>query len=253
MKEIIFFDVDDTLVDSQTHLVPESTKHALLYLSKYYDMAIATGRSLPSLMETQIHKLIPWDAFVCNNGQIVYDQNYEILFQQALDPNDVQAILDIAKQRKEPVLLATPNWHRIGESNAYMETAHAFFHIPIPKDIHELYEDVIMLLVYGPLGFDYAPYKQVEGLDFLPGQSTYCDIVKAGFEKSIGIQKVLDHVQVDSYLAFGDSNNDLGMLQQARIAVVLGQGTTAAKALADFVTKPVYEDGIAYALEVLKL
>lgn len=253
MKEIIFFDVDDTLVDSRTHTIPQSTIDALQKLHKTYYLAIATGRSLSSMKESGVHLIIDWDMYVCNNGQMVYDGKENIIVKHAIDIQAVQQVLRIAEERKEPVLLSMPQWKMIGEVNAYMEHAHHFFNVSIPDAITYHEQEVIMMLIYGPKGWDYAPYQGIDGITLVPGQSTYCDIVKEGFDKAKGIQSVMNYLHCTSYLAFGDSNNDLGMLKDARIAIVMGQGTNEAKAYADYITKAVDEDGIAYAVEQLHL
>ena len=44
--------------------------------------------------------------------------------------------------------------------------------------------------------------------------------------------------------AFGDSRNDLEMLEAAGVAVVMGNGSKEAKEAADYVTTDLDEDGI---------
>lgn len=50
-------------------------------------------------------------------------------------------------------------------------------------------------------------------------------------------------------MALGDSGNDLPMLRMADVSVCMGNGTDEAKAVADFVTKPIDEDGLYCAFE----
>ena len=253
MKEIIFFDVDDTLVDSNTHKVSQRTIASLQALHKSYYLAIATGRSLSTMKESGVHKVIPWDIFVCNNGQMVYDGKEQLLIKHALAPQAVKQVLDIAKKRHEPVSLSLPEWQSIGEVSEDMLYAHTFFKVSLPTPTTYTGQEVIMMLLYGPIGWDFAPYQGIEGITLVPGSSTSCDVIKAGFDKSCGIQSAMDYLNCTSYLAFGDSNNDIAMLQNARIAIVMGQGTKEAKEHADFITKAVDEDGIAYAVEQLHL
>lgn len=54
MKELIFFDVDNTLLDSTIHKIPDSTLTALTQMSAFYDIAIATGRSLCTLIDNGV-------------------------------------------------------------------------------------------------------------------------------------------------------------------------------------------------------
>ncbi len=55
----------------------------------------------------------------------------------------------------------------------------------------------------------------------------------------------------DAVMAFGDSNNDLSMIQDAGVGVAMGNASDEIKAAADFITLGCDEDGIAHALETL--
>lgn len=52
----------------------------------------------------------------------------------------------------------------------------------------------------------------------------------------------------DTY-AFGDGLNDLQMIEYVGTGVAMGNAVPELKEIADFVTKPVDEDGIAYAVK----
>lgn len=248
MKQIIFFDIDGTLYDNKHQEVPKSTVETLQMLGKHYLLGIATGRALHTLEEFHITDIYPWDVFVCNNGQLAYDSNQKEIYRNPLKPEIVANFLSIAKERKEPLLLGTPYWYQFQEVNDYQREAHEYFNIPNPEKMTDFHQDVFMICLYGPKGSNYEAY-QMDGVDLLPGQSTYCDVIAKDSGKDVGIAKVMKLLQADSYIAFGDSDNDLGMLKNADYSIVLGQGSESAKQLADYITKPVDEDGIAYAYE----
>ena len=50
-------------------------------------------------------------------------------------------------------------------------------------------------------------------------------------------------------MAFGDGGNDMQMLQHVSLAVAMGNAGDELKSIADFVTKDVDDEGIAYALK----
>ena len=50
-------------------------------------------------------------------------------------------------------------------------------------------------------------------------------------------------------MAIGDNFNDLEMLQYAQIGVAMGNATPEVKAIADWVTIDVEEDGVAIAIQ----
>ena len=54
-------------------------------------------------------------------------------------------------------------------------------------------------------------------------------------------------------ISFGDSENDIGMLQAAGIGVAMGNATPDAQAAADYVTDDCDDDGVANALRHFEL
>lgn len=247
MKELIFFDVDDTLLDSRTHKIPKSTITTLQEMASYYEIGIATGRSLSTLLENGVAEAFEWAVYVCNNGQLVYDKNKEVCYSSALSADIVKSIMDTAQACHEPLLAGIPRWCQIGTPNQSQMTAHSFFHMDIPKEKLPKDATIYMFVAFGEKDSDYDKYRNIPGVQVMIGQSSYCDIIKENSGKDAGIEEVLKLFHQDSYIAFGDSDNDITMFKKSRYAIAMGQGSDFAKANADFVTKPVYEDGIAYA------
>lgn len=252
-KKIFFFDIDGTFVDSNTNIVPES---ALLALSKLREqghiLCVSTGRSLQSVKDGGFDTIFDWNVYLCNNGQAIYDHEKNILFTIPIPKESVEECMRVADSLDSPLYLVLPNDQLLTkEANEYVRISSDFFKETIP-DVKPYYgSEVIMMLAYGPMGYNYDEYKAIEGLDVLIGQSTYADVVLKGFNKAIGIKKVLDHFNMDSYIAFGDSLNDVEMLKHAEIGVAMGNGHEETKRCADYVTDDVANDGIYNALKHL--
>lgn len=249
MREVIFFDVDNTLVDSNTHKIPESTVYALSELGKKYDLGIATGRSLHTLIDNGVIDAYPWSLYVCNNGQLVYDSQKAVIYAKPIPPHAVKTVMKVAREHHFALLLGTPLWYQYGEVTEYERIAHDFFQIPIPESLPVPFEEnVYMMVTYGPMYDKYDEFRQIEGIQIIPGQSTYCDILDRDSGKEKGILAAQKLLHFPSYIAFGDSDNDLGMFAHARYSIVMGQGSEAAKKAADYITKAVDDDGIADVL-----
>ena len=58
---------------------------------------------------------------------------------------------------------------------------------------------------------------------------------------------------LEDTIAFGDSMNDLEMLQTAGLGVCMANGSQALKDIADRICPPVTEDGLYKAFEELEL
>ena len=89
----------------------------------------------------------------------------------------------------------------------------------------------------------------------MPWISFGADIVPVNGSKAEGIKQLVQHLseKPEQIVAFGDGYNDIEMLQLADIGVAMGNASDAVKAHADFITKPIDEDGIYYACEKLGL
>ena len=62
--------------------------------------------------------------------------------------------------------------------------------------------------------------------------------------------KILEYFGIsrDECMAFGDGGNDIPMLEYAGVGVAMGNAKEDVQAKADFITKSVDDDGVAYAL-----
>lgn len=86
------------------------------------------------------------------------------------------------------------------------------------------------------------------------GRGLY-ECVPAGYDKATAMEFILKYFRIpreESY-AFGDSANDLAMIQYAGHSVIMGQHDRILEPYASFTTKNVEDDGIAFAFEKLKI
>ena len=77
------------------------------------------------------------------------------------------------------------------------------------------------------------------------------DFLPKGFNKATGIQEICRLLSIahENTYSFGDSTNDLDMLEYTAHSAAMGDGMQQAKDAADFVTAPLMEDGIYKACE----
>ena len=78
-----------------------------------------------------------------------------------------------------------------------------------------------------------------------------CDIIPCNGGKDIGIQKILDYFNInkEEAMAFGDGGNDISMLKYVGTGGAMGNDKDNVKAIADYITDSVQEDGIVNALK----
>ena len=84
---------------------------------------------------------------------------------------------------------------------------------------------------------------------------TTIEMVPRGYSKATGIASIcrIFGIPWEDTVVFGDSNNDLSMFQYAAVKVAMGNATKELRALADYVTDTMFEDGIQHGLKHLGL
>ena len=76
------------------------------------------------------------------------------------------------------------------------------------------------------------------------------DVITKEVSKANGIQPLLDYYQKDwsDIVAFGDSMNDYEMIEKAGNGIAMGNAVDKLKEVADYVTRPIEEEGVSFAL-----
>ncbi len=87
--------------------------------------------------------------------------------------------------------------------------------------------------------------------DYLNVGDSYHELAIPGTSKGVGARAFIDALPFapSRFFAFGDSENDLAVLEEADVAVVMGNARDNVKARADYVADRVENDGVATALE----
>ena len=69
--------------------------------------------------------------------------------------------------------------------------------------------------------------------------------------KGAGLKQLCQILKLEpgTVMAIGDSDNDLRMLEFAGLSIAMGNASDDIKAVANHVTLPFYEDGVAHAIE----
>jgi Cof subfamily protein (haloacid dehalogenase superfamily) len=91
----------------------------------------------------------------------------------------------------------------------------------------------------------------LHGTDYVVGWTAWLDLAPVGVSKASGLAHVAEQLGVDAVdvLAIGDGRNDIEMLEWAGRGVAMGQAVQEVLDVADDVTAPVADDGVAVELE----
>ena len=244
--KIIFFDIDGTLVDSATGRIPDKTYEALRRLRENgILLCIATGRSpyvIPDFGEFQ------FDAYCTFNGSLCYTAN-EVIYSNPLPSCDVEKVLENAAAIGRPVAVATRDRMAANvfdaDLNDYYRLADLTLTVAADFDTVRQGEVYQMMLGCRPAEHE-AIIQGTAGVKLAVSWERAADVIPASGGKGVSIAKILKHfhLQESQAMAFGDSYNDMQMLQSVGTGVAMGNAAEALKEIADDICGHVSDDGI---------
>lgn len=251
----LFFDIDGTLVSFNTHRIPRSTVESLeAAKQKGIKIFISTGRPLVYINNLDdIAHLI--DGYVTTNGGCIVIGG-RVIACHAIPEADVRTMMRFSDERRFPCIL-------VGETDAllYNSTSEVeeFFHRLL--DLRQVSSPVTLDVLLRQRITQMTPIitaeVEAEVMPLLPSCESsrwypaFADVTARGVDKGEGLKTVARHfgIPVEATMAFGDGGNDVRMLQEAGIGVAMGNANDPVKAVADYVTAPIDDDGVKKALE----
>ena len=93
--------------------------------------------------------------------------------------------------------------------------------------------------------------REMEGrMNICRSTPYFIELLPPGIDKGHALSQVMRHIGMEpgNMMAFGDSYNDITMIQTAGIGIAMGNAEEAVKAVADYTTDTNEADGIAKAL-----
>ncbi|MDR2464900.1 MAG: Cof-type HAD-IIB family hydrolase [Streptococcaceae bacterium] len=246
-KKVAFFDIDGTLADNTmlhepkvVDRIPESAKLALTQLRENgINPVLATGRSVG--MVKDLMEELKMNSVVSSNGAVVVFKG-EVIWESYLSEAEVDRIAQLLLKKKKTFILETKDViFQLNKGN--VAVGDGSFEI-VTWEGSGYPEKVIQIVVIEtdefPEGIDTGEIHAVR-----VGMHEY-DIKKRNVTKAIGIRHLLnaENLTAEEAIAFGDEENDMEMFQEVSFSIALGNGNEKLKAIADYVTTSVKEDGV---------
>lgn len=257
MIKAVFFDIDGTLVSFRTHKVPASAVKAIGHLREAgIKVFIATGRHLQVINNLGD---LPFDGYVTLNGSYCYAGRDKVIYRKGINVEDVAALIDYQDHvDKFPCIFVRDRDMFINYANERVEEVLRLLDFPRPPvvDMQEaLDSEVFQLIAFFCADQESRIMPELPHCESTRWNPLFTDIVPAGGSKRIGMEKVLDYFGLcpQEVMAFGDGGNDLPMLRYAGVGIAMGNAAADVKNAADFITRSVDDDGVAYALRAFGL
>lgn len=253
---VIFFDIDGTIVDETSQIIPQSAVEAIAQLrEKGHLPIINTGRPY-SHLDPRV-RAMPFAGWVCAGGMEVYLNGQWLQKFHMTRQMGQQVMADVRRCRMQVIYEVEGGFLLDGDLSS------------CPRVVHETAQMV-------KKGFSVWQASQVEdpeiikfvtfdGEDSNRREFVRCmepyflcidrgngmmEFVQKGCSKAQGMQCMLSALGApkEETFAIGDSTNDVTMFRLAGHAICMGNGMEEAKKEAEFVTDTVLNDGIAKAL-----
>lgn len=257
MKNILFFDVDDTLIHHRgdKSYIPTSTIATLKKLKRNgHIVAIASGRSYQHIHSIMTYLNIE-HAVCCNGHQLV--EHHKIVKEIPFDQDEIRRLIKKIKNGFYPAVAMT-------RERVFVKDFFGKIEKEFRKSVRSLEGIKDHLLETNLEKFSLEPLDYLGMMFFNPGfkdQATYQHLVfkkwgRRGYEvankgtsKLTGIIEMANHFEVarEHIYVFGDNYNDIEMLTGIDNSVAMGNAIDEAKAVASYTTSHVGEDGILNA------
>lgn len=258
--KMIIADVDGTLIHQK--VMSDMTKKTIQDLQQQgYIFSIATGRHKDAT-KSLVKDLNVDYPVICTNGALIYDfKHHKIIHQDVIDSKSVTEVLSILNQNDTSFLLYTTQMivstqtskdkleSRIGAFDSLVvkaEKLNDYLSIGLVK---------ILIIESDPLKFNHLKtnLSNIENVYVLSSQPTFIDVGNKNASKGRSLEVLCQYLDISlsDVLSIGDQENDLTMIEKAGLGVAMGNGEDVLKQKADFITKPVEEDGFTYAIHKL--
>ena len=263
-RKLFFFDVDGTLIDENTGILPVSAAKAVSALRRAGHLVLLnSGRTL-CFLEYQLENL-GLSSAVCGcgtqiivNGSTIFEKRVEhrrgLRIRQILRELPVDAVLEA----QEALYYSDRPFHYPDIMEALLEYSEGMAETEVNALGDLSYDFDKICIQTNPLATDVRTLKRLkrELYDFecIDRGRGFYEWVPVGCSKGSAVSFLQEYYGIapgDIYV-FGDSANDLTMFRSgAGNRILMGTHDTVLEPYATFVTRDVLDDGIDFALRSL--
>lgn len=259
--KIIFSDIDGTLLNSE-HQISKRTKEKINKLvQKGIDFILVSAR-MPEGVEVVQNQLSIKCPIICYSGGLILDEEGNILQSTAMKKSQAVEIKKYINENYSDVSASTysfNSWIVDDRNNYWIKQEADITHIePYEADIEKYLsnnQSVHKILCMGDENLieklEKDLIKKYDDFTIYKSKSTYIEIMPKLVLKSSAIKVICDkkNIQREETIAFGDSFNDIDMLEYAGKGIAMGNAHIDVKNAADCVTDTNDNEGLYKKLE----
>lgn len=273
-RKLIFLDIDGTLTEPGKNVPPPSAVDAVRQArEKGHKVVLCSGRNYGMLFPVL---QFGFDGLVASAGGYI-EYNGQVIYDCPMTPEQQARVLDVFKESGIYRTIGGRNHSYTDEgfkeflaentqSKANSELLRWRIQIENELDIRPMSEydgEPIYGMAFMSRGAERLkkPMQVLqEEFDFCIQDEDICGIVNGelsskAFDKGHAVKRLCEFLEIskEDTIAFGDSMNDLEMLQAVGVGICMANGSPSLLKIADMVCPAVTEDGLYFAFEKLKL
>lgn len=273
-QKLIFLDIDGTLTEPGKNIPPASAVEAVCRARKNgHKVVLCSGRNY-GLLSPLLQ--FGFDGFISSAGGYI-EYGGHIVYDCPMTRAQQDRVLKVLQENGVYYIIETRNHSYSDESfkeflkncirsDANSELLRWQKHIESDQFTRPMTEyrlEPIYKAVFMSPGMD----RLQNPIQCLQDEFHFCiqdenahsiingDLINKAFDKGTAVQRLCGHLDIaqKDTIAFGDSMNDLEMLQTAALGICMENGSMELKRLADEICSPFNEDGLYKSFEKLNL
>ncbi|WP_027332580.1 Cof-type HAD-IIB family hydrolase [Mycoplasmopsis gallinarum] len=252
-RKIFAFDMDGTLM-SKNNQINLFTQEMIIKSQKLGNInVICTGRGLSKVIPL-LNELEGFDYLICSNGVAIYDiKNHKIYLTGSIDKkvfdemfifaNNHNYVLTVDGPEFSGTWLKNNEWPDYVDKNNMMDLSK--FYVKSLIEIHNYIDNnnpITQIAIRAPKDnakkvFDYFNNLYQNEYSVYLTNSIYIDIVPLNTSKWNGLKFLanLFNLNLNNTYTFGDSGNDVEMINNAYFGIAMGNATEDAKKVAKLI------------------
>lgn len=251
-KKIIFFDIDDTIYNSQG--ISDKTKEAIKLLNKNGHLAfISTGRPM-SMLEEFLDMGFDGVNAACGNYIVC---NNELMFNNEIPDYIVDEIIKLIQKNNLYITFE-------GKDALYTDkkdNSNPFLRFNLDFKVKDWLEEKVKANKFSlDMTNNHDGFNKIESyfsqyFTIIRRGNDFAELVPKGYSKATGIKYIIEYLDIpwENTYAFGDSENDLDMMKYVCNSVAMGNAVEEIKKVSKYVTDTIYNEGVYKGLKMLEL
>lgn len=257
MIKLVATDIDGTIFIPEKEFTPAVKKCIKNLSSQGVKVVLVTGRM--NAAASKIAKDLGLNTPVVSYQGGLVVENDKTLYERYLTEDQTERILEWAKKENihinlynDDILYSETDCYEVQRYCNNLHTEHTV------KKFDEIKKDKINKL----LAIDYSNPERISryekelqeifpDLYIVKSTPYFLEFSNPEASKKCAVEFLQNYwgLKKEEILTIGDQNNDIALLQAGGLKIAMGNATDELKAIADYVTDSVYEDGFVKAME----